>query len=315
MVQNILAAVPSKSTGTRSTRSKSGVSSTPRSPRELPSLPKVAPRMAMISIHGYVAGQPPLGAADTGGQVVYVLELSKKLAELGYQVDIWTRLFAGQPAIEQVAEGVRILRMPCGGPDFLPKEYLCDHLEEWNEHALRFIREHRLEYRFINSHYWDAGLAGQYLARALDVAHLHTPHSLGVWKKQQMETDAPQSAAEFERRYNFERRIAAERHIFETCDTVVATTPAQRDLVVREYGIAGGKVQMVPAGYDESRFFPKEASAREAIRARLGFRGKVILALGRLARNKGYDLLVDAFSLVAQREPDAMLLLAVGGEG
>ena len=51
----------------------------------------------MISIHGYVAAKPPLGAADTGGQIVYVLELSKKLAALGYQVDIWTRLFASQP--------------------------------------------------------------------------------------------------------------------------------------------------------------------------------------------------------------------------
>lgn len=46
------------------------------------------PRIAMVSTHGYVAAQPPLGAADTGGQVVYVLELSKKLAQLGYEV--WT---------------------------------------------------------------------------------------------------------------------------------------------------------------------------------------------------------------------------------
>ena len=29
------------------------------------------PRIAMVSTHGYVAAQPPLGAADTGGQVVY----------------------------------------------------------------------------------------------------------------------------------------------------------------------------------------------------------------------------------------------------
>ena len=28
------------------------------------------PRIAMISTHGYVAAKPPLGAADTGGQVV-----------------------------------------------------------------------------------------------------------------------------------------------------------------------------------------------------------------------------------------------------
>src|SRR5947208_12307741 len=88
------------------------------------------PRIAMISTHGYVAATPPLGAADTGGQVVYVLELSKKLALLGYQVDIWTRRFEDQTEIEPVAERVRIIRMPCGGRGFLPKEYLCDTLPE-----------------------------------------------------------------------------------------------------------------------------------------------------------------------------------------
>jgi len=65
------------------------------------------PRIAMVSTHGYVAAQPPLVAADTGGQVVFVLELSRKLAQLGYEVDIWTRQFEDQPELEPVAEQVR----------------------------------------------------------------------------------------------------------------------------------------------------------------------------------------------------------------
>ena len=66
-------------------------------------------RIAMISTHGYVAATPPLGAADTGGQVVYVLELAKKVAQLGYEVDIWTRRFEAQPEVEAVCERVRIV--------------------------------------------------------------------------------------------------------------------------------------------------------------------------------------------------------------
>jgi mannosylfructose-phosphate synthase len=272
------------------------------------------PRIAMVSTHGYVAAVPPLGAADTGGQVVYVLELSKKLALLGYQVDIWTRRFEEQPEIEPVNDRVRIIRMPCGGPNFLPKEYLCDCLAEWNEHALRFIATYSLSYSFISSHYWDAGMAAQHLSNVLDVPHVHTPHSLGLWKQRQMETDAPQTAAEFEARYNFTRRIAEERQLYSDCDIVVATTPPQLDLIVRDYGIAAAKVRMVPPGYDDHRFFPVSDASRAAIRRRLDFNGKVILALGRLARNKGYDLLIDGFSLVAAREPKAVLHLAVGGK-
>lgn len=268
----------------------------------------------MVSTHGYVAANPPLGAADTGGQVVYVLELSKKLALLGYEVDIWTRRFESQPELEHVADHVRIIRMPCGGPDFIAKEYLCDSLAEWNEHALRFIQRRGLNYAFINSHYWDAGLAANHLATVLDVPHVHTPHSLGWWKQRQMEADFPAGREAFEKRYNFARRIEEERKLYADCEIVVATTPPQLDFLVKEYEVPAGKVRMVPPGYDDHRFYPVSEASRAGIRRRLGFEGQVVLALGRLARNKGYDLLIDAFSLVATRVPDAVLHLAIGGE-
>lgn len=271
------------------------------------------PRIAMISTHGYVAAVPPLGAADTGGQVVYVLELSKKLAQLGYEVDIWTRRFEDQPEYDVVNERVRVIRVRCGGREFVPKEYLVEHLDEWGEHALRFIQKHGLTYSFINSHYWDAGVAGQHLAEVLDVPHVHTPHSLGLWKQRQMERDFPGDAAKFEKQYNFARRVRDERKLYADCSLVVATTPPQFDFLLQDYGVAEERVRMVPPGYDDNRFYPVGEASREATRQRLGFNGAVVLALGRLARNKGYDLLIEAFGLVAQREPTANLYLAIGG--
>lgn len=276
--------------------------------------PKSAlPRIGMVSTHGYVAAAPPLGAVDTGGQVVYVLELSRKLAQLGFEVDIWTRRFEDQPEFDAVDERVRVIRVPCGGPNFIGKEYLVRHLPEWSENALRLIQRHRLRYQFFNSHYWDAGVATRRLAEALDVPHVHTPHSLGLWKKQLMERDFPHDAARFEEKYNFDERIAAERQLYTDCDEVIATTPPQLDMIVGDYGAPPERVHMIPPGYDDHRFFPVSAASRQTLRRRLGFEGKVVLAIGRLARNKGYDLLIDAFSIVAPRIPDAHLHLAVGG--
>jgi mannosylfructose-phosphate synthase len=278
------------------------------------SLPASAlPRIAMVSTHGYVAAEPPLGAADTGGQVVYVIELAKKLAQLGFEVDIWTRRFEDQPEMDVVNDRVRVLRAPCGGRNFIGKEYLVPHLAEWAEHALRFIARHGLRYQFLNSHYWDAGYATQRLAEALNVPHVHTPHSLGLWKKQLMERDFPDDAAALERKYNFAQRINEETLLYRTCAEVIATTPDQLDMIVKDYGAPAEQVHMIPPGYDDNRFFPVSAASRNAIRARLGFEGKVVLAIGRLARNKGYDLLLDAFSIVAPRIPDAVLRLAIGG--
>jgi mannosylfructose-phosphate synthase len=190
------------------------------------------PRIAMVSTHGYVAANPPLGAADTGGQVVYVLELSKKIAQLGYEVDIWTRRFEDQPEFDLVNERVRVIRAPCGGKGFVPKEYLWEKLPEWCEHVLRLIRRRELAYQFINSHYWDAGVAAQRLAGALGTPHVHTPHSLGTWKQRQMEMDYPHEREQFEKRYNFEKRIHHERLLYASSDLVVATTPEQTDVLL-----------------------------------------------------------------------------------
>jgi len=277
-------------------------------------LPGPLPRIAMVSLHGYVAAQPPLGAADTGGQVVYVLELSKKLAQLGFEVDIWTRRFDDQPESEAVADGVRIVRIPCGGRAFRPKEYLCDAVPEWCERALRRIHRERLRYEFLNSHYWDAGLAGRHLADVLGIPHLHTPHSLGIWKKREMEADYPSGAAQFERQYNFAKRIESERLLCGSADFVVATTPQQADLLAGEYELPAERCRMIPPGYDDNRFYPVGEATRRAIRQRLGIEGRVVMAIGRLARNKGYDLLLHAFAMVAARDPEARLLLAAGGE-
>jgi mannosylfructose-phosphate synthase len=271
------------------------------------------PRIAMISTHGYVSAQPPLGAADTGGQVVYVLELAKKLGQLGHDVDIWTRRFEDQPEQDQINDRVRVLRMPCGGRNFIPKEYLHEHLMEWGEHALRFIKKHRLRYLFINSHYWDAGVAGQRLAEALDIPHVHTPHSLGLWKQRQMQTDYPERADSFEKEFNFSARIQHETILYRTCDLVVATTPPQLDMVTEDYGIPGERVHMIPPGYDDNRFFPVSEASRQLIRRRLGYTRPTVLALGRLATNKGYDLLLKAFAVLAKRDAEALLHLAVGG--
>lgn len=268
----------------------------------------------MVSTHGYVAANPPLGAADTGGQVVFVIELSNKLAQLGYEVDIWTRQFEDQPPVDVISDRVRVLRVPCGGREFIPKEYLYKSLHEWGENALRLIEKHGLTYHFINSHYWDAGLAGQRLAEVLGVPHIHTPHSLGLWKQRQMETDFPDDKEAFEKTFNFSKRNHYEQQIYREADLVIATTPVQTDMLRTDYEVPTNKLRMIPPGYDDNRFFPVGDATRQAIRARLGFEGKAILALGRLATNKGYDLLLHAFREVAAREPEAILYLAIGGE-
>ncbi len=268
-------------------------------------------RIMMISTHGYVAAEAEFGKPDTGGQVVYVLELSRCLARLGFQVDVLTRQFEGQPAEEIVDRRVRILRFPCGGDEFIPKETLCNSIPEWVENAARYIRKHQLRYAFINSHYWDAGLAGQALANRFSTPHFHTPHSIGSWKRDNMDGDA----SVLEKQYNFRRRIREEKIIYDECDLLIATTPVQRDILRSpegEYEVPAEKIRVIPPGYDDQRFFPVSRATRRALKQQFNLQGSIVMAVGRMAHNKGYDLLLQAMPEVFQRISDAKLLLAVG---
>ena len=178
-----------------------------------------------------------------------------------------------------------------------------------SSNAERFIRKNRLRYHFINSHYWDAGLAGQALANRLGILHLHTPHSIGSWKRDNM----PGTDDEKEQRFNFSRRIRDEKAIYDECDTLIATTLQQRDVLCGgAYDAPADKIEVVPPGYDDTRFFPVSLSTRQTLKRELGLSGPIVLALGRMARNKGYDLLIRAMVPVCQRLDDAKLFLAAG---
>ncbi len=267
-------------------------------------------RIMMISTHGYVSAYPEFGKPDTGGQVVYVLELSKCLARIGYHVDILTRQFERQKKEEKINDRVRVLRFPCGGKKFIAKEFLHLSLPEWINDVASFIKKKKIQYSFINSHYWDAGIAGQAMANQLQIPHLHTPHSIGAWKRDNMDGDSE----ELEKQYNFKTRIREEKVVYDECDGLIATTPQQKDILEKsDYDVPPKKIHVVPPGYDDSKFFPVSLATKKALKEQYGFGDTpLILAVGRMAHNKGYDLLIQSMSVIFSRVKDVKLLLAVG---
>ena len=117
--------------------------------------------IAMLSTHGYFDPVPTLGRTDTGGQVVYVLELAKALSRTGIKVDIYTRWFDRSQAQVDPVPGipdVRIIRIPAGPWEFIPKEFIYDLLPELAENMIEFIRSQNIDYDIFHGHYVDAGI-------------------------------------------------------------------------------------------------------------------------------------------------------------
>lgn len=267
----------------------------------------------MISLHGYVSGEPELGKPDTGGQVVYVLELAKRFSRLGLHVDVVTRRFEDQPEFDNVNENLRVWRIPFGGDDFIRKEDMHDHISDFVTNLLSAIRLRRHQYDIVYSHYWDAGWAGQKIAEGLEIAHVHTPHSLGWWKEQSMGTDM--DAADMERKYRFKERIRKEFLVYQMCDHVIATTEPQAELLFKHYDLLERRLTVVPPGMDENQFSPVRQEDLKKLQERYDIQPHDVLTLGRMAHNKGYDLLLKALPVLFDLVPDARLVAAIGGEG
>ncbi len=85
-------------------------------------------QIALISEHASPLGI--LGGVDSGGQNVYVGQLAKNLAALGYEVDVFTRRDSEiLPETAEWVNGVRIIHVPAGPPTFVRKEDLLQHME------------------------------------------------------------------------------------------------------------------------------------------------------------------------------------------
>ncbi len=90
------------------------------------------------------------------------------------------------------------------------------------------------------------------------------------------------------------------------CQHVVVPTESIREMLAKDYGIERG-VSVVPTPVDLVKF---QDIQPDKVRVSFGLEGKeVLLFVGRLAREKGLDLLLQAFTLIQEQRPGVRLLL------
>ncbi|UCF61981.1 MAG: glycosyltransferase [Anaerolineaceae bacterium] len=94
------------------------------------------------------------------------------------------------------------------------------------------------------------------------------------------------------------------------CTHIVAPTPVIRDLILREYQVEK-PVSVVPSPVDLTRYEDKDP---KRIRQEFGLdKYEVLLYIGRLAKEKGLDLLLNAFVMIVAERPQARLMLVGDG--
>jgi D-inositol-3-phosphate glycosyltransferase len=278
-------------------------------------------RVAMLSVHTSPLHQP--GTGDAGGMNVYIVELSKRLAELGTEVEIFTRATASElPPKVELAPGVLVRHVTAGPYEGLIKEDLPAQLCAFTHSVLRTEAGHRPgHYDVVHSHYWLSGQVGWLAADRWGVPLVHTMHTMAKVKNASLaKGDKPEPAA----------RIIGESQVVEAAHRLIANTDEEAEQLASHYGARRDQLAVVHPGVNLEVFRPATASptgpvgdavsdpratgesVRE-IRARLGLPldAVVLLFAGRIQPLKAPDVLVRAVAHLLDEAPELRERLVV----
>ncbi len=154
----------------------------------------------LYSVHGLIRGKDlELGRdADTGGQTKYVFELANTLSTYPEveKVELVTRWIDDKNVsedysipVEKVNDKFDIVRIRAGGGKYIRKELLWNHLEEFIDKSIKYLKAKKRLPDFIHSHYADAGYVCSELTKFFGIPFIHASHSIGKDKLQKLLDD------------------------------------------------------------------------------------------------------------------------------
>jgi D-inositol-3-phosphate glycosyltransferase len=263
-------------------------------------------RLAMISVHTSPLDQP--GTGDAGGMNVYVVEVAKRLAARGIEVDIFTR--ATRSALEPVVEhsdGVTVRHIHAGPFEGLTKNELPGQLCVFSREVLRAEAGQPLgHYDIVHSHYWLSGQVGALARDRWGVPLVHSMHTMAKVKNDALAVgDTPEPMA----------RIIGEQQVVDAADVLIANTDLEAKQLINLYDAEPGRVEVVNPGVDLTVFRPRDVAG---VRAELGLApdAHVLLFAGRIQPLKAPDVLLRAVAVLLERQPELrprLVVPVVGG--
>ncbi len=238
----------------------------------------------MLSVHTSPLEQP--GTGDAGGLNVYVVELSRRLAAAGVEVEVATRRTSGaQEDLVRLGPGVTVRHVDAGPYEGLVKEELPGQLCAFTAGLMRAAAQAPDgHYDLVHSHYWLSGQVGWLFAERWGVPLVHTMHTMARVKNAALAAgDVPEPRG----------RLIGEQQVVDAADRLIANTDDEAADLAHHYGADPARVASVPPGVDTELFAPGD---RAAARARLGLPADadLLLFVGRIQPLKGPDVLVAA---------------------
>ncbi len=246
---------------------------------------------------------PPL---IEGGLARHVRKLAEALVRQGVGVDVLTRGLGGASGLERSAPehigGVQVHRVR--EPRWpLELDRFVAWVKRMNEDMLAageaLAQEH--DYRLIHGHDWLVAQASKQLADRLEVPYVTTVHATEHGRHQGWVADPPQSHIH-----------SIERWMARRADAVIVCSYYMRGHVADIFDIDERQVAVIPNGVDPSELQP--SGDLQSLRREFAAPAeKLVLLVGRLVYEKGFQLALEALPGVIERVGNVRFLVAGSG--
>jgi glycogen synthase len=243
---------------------------------------------------------PPL---IEGGLARHVRKLSEALVGLGVEVHVLTRGGEDAPANE-IAAGVEVhrIREPAHPTDL---DAFVDWVGQMNADMLDAGVElgEAFDFDLVHGHDWLVAGACDQLARRFEAPLVTTIHATEYGRHQGWVKDHPQAYIH-----------GVERWITKRSQRVIACSAYMQEQIADIFGVAEGRITVIPNGIDPADL--PQPGAAELARLRGGFAApeeRLVLLIGRLVYEKGFQLALEAMPRVIAAVPGTRFLVAGSG--
>jgi D-inositol-3-phosphate glycosyltransferase len=263
-------------------------------------------RIATVSVHTSPLEQP--GTGDAGGLNVYVVEVAKRLAARGVEVDIFTRASSRHvPPVAELAPGVLVRHLAAGPFEDLDKADLPGQLCNFTLEVLRAEAAAAPgRYDLIHGHYWLSGQVGAVAKERWGVPLVQSMHTLGKVKNAALAAgDAAEPAI----------RIRGEAEVVAAADRLVANTDEEARQLIGLYDADPARIAIINPGVDLSVFQP---GSQRLARTQLGLADDAVVLVfaGRVQPLKAPDVVLRAAAMLVRDDPglaDRLTVAFIGG--
>src|SRR5215210_3836152 len=243
---------------------------------------------------------PPL---IEGGLARHVRKLSEGLVERDTEVHVLTRGGEESPQ-EELMAGVHVHRVMEPTRPAELNEFVA-WVERMNSDMLAAGVElgDRYDFDLVHGHDWLVANACDHLARRFDAPLVTTIHATEHGRHQGYVEKHPQSYIH-----------GVERWITNRSDRVIACSTFMREQIVDVFGVPESAIEVIPNGIDPEDLQPHDDAELRRLRGEFAAPDEsLVLLVGRLVYEKGFQFALEALPAIIERLPNTRFIVAGSG--